>query len=391
MSYTITQYHGYYNISQRSESIKYIVVHYTGSGSSKSGCALACCKYFSGGNRNASAHYFIDDGSIYEYADPQTYYTWHCGDGKGAYGITNSNSIGIEVCMDGDNPYTSEEISKLTWLVQRLMKQYSIPANNIVRHYDASRKACPWYYTPSGSGGDSAWLKLKSLITNSKISNLSISDQISGSLQTASGIIDTATAYAAAVAGGVLPSQEEVYPFMITINAASPDIDYDELKEFGAIGVCIDIGTYFTASHTVYPEFRNPKLDKQVKEAKKAKMPFGLYTTVKAKNVDEALEELYEIKLAVRKYPPSMGFWLKLNLSGTRTNNDKIIDTYYTHLINLGLFDQIGFYVTEEQLKKISWSKHYDNWYLWLDKHLDSVDQIHELLTPEFFMCRDVS
>ena len=165
MSYTISKYHGSYNIVARTADVKYIVCHYTGSGTSKSGSARANCIYFSGGNRNASAHYFIDDGSIYEYADPEQYATWHCGDGKGKYGITNANSIGIEVCMNGNNPYTDAEIDRLTWLVQKLMKQFNVPAERVVRHYDASRKACPYYYTPSGRGGDAAWTKLREQIT----------------------------------------------------------------------------------------------------------------------------------------------------------------------------------------------------------------------------------
>ena len=75
MSYTISKYHGSYNISKRTQDVKYIVCHYVGSGNSSVGSARANCQYFSGGSRNASAHYFIDDGSIYEYADPSEYYT----------------------------------------------------------------------------------------------------------------------------------------------------------------------------------------------------------------------------------------------------------------------------------------------------------------------------
>lgn len=166
MEFSIRQYHGSYNISRRREAVRYILIHYVGAGTSKAGSALANCKYFAGGNRNASAHYFVDDAYIYEYADPRTYYTWHCGDGKGRYGITNSNSIGIEVCINGDMPYTDPELQQLRWLVQKLMAEFDIPASRVVRHYDASRKACPYYYTPYGSGGDAAWERIHSYITS---------------------------------------------------------------------------------------------------------------------------------------------------------------------------------------------------------------------------------
>ena len=167
MAYTVTKLHGSYNRTKRTKAVKYIVCHYTGSGTSAKGAAKANCQYFGRANRNASAHYFVDDGSIYEYADPEKYYTWHCGDGHGKYGISNSNSIGIEVCINGNKPYTDAEIDRLAWLVKKLMKQFDVPASRVVRHYDASRKACPYYYTPSGKGGTSAWNALKRRITSS--------------------------------------------------------------------------------------------------------------------------------------------------------------------------------------------------------------------------------
>lgn len=166
MGYAIKRYHGSYNISPRAEAVRYIVVHYVGSGTSAPGSARANCQFFAGGNRNSSAHYFLDDAYIYEYADPARYATWHCGDGRGRYGITNANSIGIEVCINGDVPYTAAEEERLDWLVGELMERFGVPAERVVRHYDASRKACPYYYTPYGSGRDAAWAELHDRIVS---------------------------------------------------------------------------------------------------------------------------------------------------------------------------------------------------------------------------------
>ena len=172
MGYTIQTYHTGYNRFARSRSaVRYIVVHYVGAGSSATGNALANCKYFAGGNRNASAHYFIDDGSIYECIDPASYGAWHVGDGHGAYGITNTNSIGIEVCNNG-GAFTSAEIDRLTWLVQKLMGEYGVPASRVVRHYDASRKQCPAYYASNSS----AWNSLHAQITGGSVSGSTSSD-----------------------------------------------------------------------------------------------------------------------------------------------------------------------------------------------------------------------
>lgn len=165
----INKYHGSYNIQKRTATIKYIVIHYTGSGTSASGSAKANCQYFSRANRNASAHYFIDDGGIWEYADPKSYATWHCGDGGGKYGITNANSIGVEVCINGDKPYTTKEINFLKQLIPYLMKTYKVSASNVVRHYDASRKLCPYYYAKRSD----AWNSLKKQITTTTTSTSS--------------------------------------------------------------------------------------------------------------------------------------------------------------------------------------------------------------------------
>lgn len=167
MSYAIKKYHGSYNIQKRVQDPNYIVMHYTGSGTSKAGAARANCVYFSGGNRNASAHYFIDDAYIYEYADPKKYITWHCGTtGKYYSSCRNANSIGIEICLNGNKPYTSKEIDRAEWLVKRLQSRFDIPDSHVIRHYDVTHKACPYYYTPSGRGGNSAWNKLKKTLTS---------------------------------------------------------------------------------------------------------------------------------------------------------------------------------------------------------------------------------
>ena len=60
--------------------IKYIVIHYVGA----TGGAEANCKYYAGGNRGASAHYYVDfDGSIWQSVEDKDI-AWHCG-GKKAH------------------------------------------------------------------------------------------------------------------------------------------------------------------------------------------------------------------------------------------------------------------------------------------------------------------
>lgn len=99
-------------------------------------------QFFNGGDRQSSADFFVDDKNIVQVNNYNLNYTWHCGDGRGAYGITNKNSIGIEMCINSDGNFTQTEINTIQ-LVQYLMKQLNIPISRVVRHYDASRKNCP--------------------------------------------------------------------------------------------------------------------------------------------------------------------------------------------------------------------------------------------------------
>ena len=129
-----------YNYSTRNDRIKYIVIHTTGNTGKGSGVNNHY-NYFNGGNRGASADYFVDDSNIGMFVEDKNY-SWHCGDGKGKYGITNSNSIGIEICVNSDGDY-NKNIENTVDLVQKLLKKYNLSINAVKRHYDASRKNCP--------------------------------------------------------------------------------------------------------------------------------------------------------------------------------------------------------------------------------------------------------
>lgn len=130
-----------YNYSSRyNKRIEYIVIHDTGN-TSKGAGADNHYRYFNGGNRNASAHYFVDDKEIIQTVE-DTNASWHCGDGKGKYGITNSNSIGVEICINSDGDYQKAVVNAAE-LIKHLMEKYNIPIDKVVRHYDASRKICP--------------------------------------------------------------------------------------------------------------------------------------------------------------------------------------------------------------------------------------------------------
>lgn len=159
MALTINTYHGTYNRDKRPGglgAIKNFVVHYTGgTGSAKNNCI-----YFSKANRKSSADFFVDkDGTIWEYNNIlDGYYTWAVGDGKGKYGITNTNSVHVEVVNNG-GAFTEAQIKAVNALYAHVCSVLGRKLN-VVRHYDASRKSCPVYYVPSA-----LWTVLKQKIS----------------------------------------------------------------------------------------------------------------------------------------------------------------------------------------------------------------------------------
>lgn len=147
-----------YNFNAGRNKPEYIVLHDTGNPTAG---AENHYKYFNGGNRGASAHYFVDNSRVIQTVKDSDS-AWHCGDGKGKFGITNNNSIGIEICLTGNR---DKSISKAVELAAYLMEKHNIPVERVVRHYDASRKNCPAIL----SGNNWAkWWSVKEALESSK-------------------------------------------------------------------------------------------------------------------------------------------------------------------------------------------------------------------------------
>lgn len=134
--------------------IKYLVIHYTAGGNSKSGAAIKNRNVFI--TRDASADFVVDDETTVQVnPNPNNYYCWAVGDGKGKYGITNKDCISIEMCStlkpgtsaavpNHEGWSVSDKVLERTIeLAKKLMVQYNIPKERVIRHYDASHKLCP--------------------------------------------------------------------------------------------------------------------------------------------------------------------------------------------------------------------------------------------------------
>ncbi len=139
-----------YNYSNgQGRDIRYIVIHYVGA----LGGAEANCKYYASGYIGASAHYFVGfKGEVWQSVEDHNI-AWHCGAKIYRHReCRNSNSLGIELCVrnKGSQSSTSRDwyfedttVKNAVRLTKQLMKQYGIPADHVIRHYDVTGKICP--------------------------------------------------------------------------------------------------------------------------------------------------------------------------------------------------------------------------------------------------------
>lgn len=139
--------------------IKYIVIHWVGAAST----AINNGTYFQGGDRGASAHYFVNDTHIVKSVRERDI-AWAVGSqglldqgspyakyGHKYFGkCTNQNSISIEMCCRKNakgNLYITEKTIKNTAdLVQAIQKRLDIDDNHVIRHFDVNGKLCPYPY-----------------------------------------------------------------------------------------------------------------------------------------------------------------------------------------------------------------------------------------------------
>ena len=158
-----------YNVGRGTEKVEYIVQHYTAHIAPARDFALYA---HNGGSGQSSFHYVLDGSEIYMSVHPANT-AWQAGNAD-----FNRRSIGIETVSNGAD-FSKWEVDQLTWLTQKLMEQYGVDADHVIRHYDVAdhirygstvnpHKMCPAPYTPNG--GDPSgekWKALHAIITGS--------------------------------------------------------------------------------------------------------------------------------------------------------------------------------------------------------------------------------
>lgn len=119
---------------------KFIVIHYT---ANPAASAYNHYLYINRDYTGASAHYFIDEKEIIQILE-DNWWGWHVGANSYKHKeCRNSNSIGIEMCIQKDWTLSEIVVEKTVQLTKMLMKKHNIPAENVLRHYDVTGKNCP--------------------------------------------------------------------------------------------------------------------------------------------------------------------------------------------------------------------------------------------------------
>ena len=156
--------------------VKYIVVHYTGN---KKDTAYANANYFKGINRNASAHFFVDNDNIYQTVALKNK-AWHCG-GSAYYhsDCRNTNAWGIEMCCTAGNyKVSAKTITNTAYLTANLCKRLGISASEVdkyvLRHYDVTHKSCPAQMS-NGGANDADWIAFKNQVKKILDKNATVS------------------------------------------------------------------------------------------------------------------------------------------------------------------------------------------------------------------------
>lgn len=140
-----------------------IILHWTGN---KGATDENHADYFDGpdggGERYASAHFFVDRDSA-TLIIPLDEVAYHANDMackipkfkasspnyKG--GNANLNTIGIEMCVEKDGTIHPDTIARTVQLTSHLCTFYKLKTSDIYRHYDVTGKNCPapWVSDPS--------------------------------------------------------------------------------------------------------------------------------------------------------------------------------------------------------------------------------------------------
>jgi N-acetylmuramoyl-L-alanine amidase CwlA len=153
--------------NKTSRKVKYPVFHYTGN---KKDTAKNNALYFKNNDVDVSAHFFVDDTSIYQSVDLNDI-AYHCGTTGKYYhkDCRNANSIGIEMCCTAGNyKISAKTLENSAYLGAMICELLNITSDEVdtycLRHYDITHKKCPAQMVDDVAEWNEFKAKIKSIL-----------------------------------------------------------------------------------------------------------------------------------------------------------------------------------------------------------------------------------
>lgn len=143
---------------KRTSTIQYIILHYSASTTSGKNNAMNTLRTLN--TRELSSDFAVDDNLIIQLADDITKWAstavqrWSSSGTPAGKNANNNNSVSIEMSStlgeggqyrpnDPHFYFTNEVLANTRYLCKLLVKEFNIPPERVIRHYDIMGKCCP--------------------------------------------------------------------------------------------------------------------------------------------------------------------------------------------------------------------------------------------------------
>ena len=143
---------------KRTSTIQYIILHYSASTTSGKNNAMNTLRTLN--TRELSSDFAVDDNLIIQLADDITKWAstavqrWSSSGTPAGKNANNNNSVSIEMSSTLANGgkwvpndphfyFTDEVLANTRYLCKLLVKEFNIPPERVIRHYDIMGKCCP--------------------------------------------------------------------------------------------------------------------------------------------------------------------------------------------------------------------------------------------------------
>lgn len=150
------------------DNILWVVIHETGSTTAGTDALVHAKLQYNiktNGGREASWHYTVDDGKIYQSFDDK-YACWHASDSSRYAGYGNASGIGIEMCVNADGRYDASMRNDAR-LVASLLIKHKLTPLNIKQHFDMAPNAKP---CPEQMRKNKRWFEFLTLVSREYVS-----------------------------------------------------------------------------------------------------------------------------------------------------------------------------------------------------------------------------